>query len=105
MFTVPVPILFRFTFGLLIAAGLSLSGPGPTSAQSAAGTEAWFGVPQPTGLDVPPQFSVLERGDFTAPAAPVPPGEEGMRSWRVCGSSGGSRTSLDSPRRVARRER
>ena len=77
MFTLPAPILFRFTFGLLIAAGLSLSGPGPTYAQSAAGTEAWFDVPQPTGLDVPPQFSVLERGDFTAPAAPVPPGEEG----------------------------
>ena len=77
MFTLPAPILSRFTFGLLIAAGLSLSGPGPTSAQSAAGTEAWFGVPQPTGLDVPPQFSVLERDDFTAPAAPVPPGEEG----------------------------
>ena len=77
MRTAPAPMLFRVAFGLFIAAGLSLLGPGPASAQSATGTEAWFGVSQPDGLQLPPQFSVLEREDFAAPAAPVPPGEEG----------------------------
>ena len=69
-------ILFRFACGVVIIAGCRLSGPGPASAQSASGSEAWFGVPVPTGLEVPPQFSVLGREGLTAAPAPVPPGEE-----------------------------
>lgn len=70
------PVLFRVACAVLVVAGSSLSGPGPASAQSASGSEAWFGVPLPTGLEVPPQFSVLGHEGFSASPAPVPPGEE-----------------------------
>ena len=71
-----VTILFRFACGVVIIAGSRLSGPDPASAQSASGSEAWFGVPVPTGLEVPPQFAVLGREGLAAAPAPVPPGEE-----------------------------
>ena len=76
MHSAPTPKFSRIALGLTIAAGLNFSGPGAASAQSSTGTQAWFGLPQPTGLEVPPQFSVLARENFSAPPAPVPPGEE-----------------------------
>ncbi len=57
----------------VLAALIALAGPTPAAAQSHA---AWFGVPVPTGLALPPSLSVLDDPDFTAPHAAVPAGEE-----------------------------
>lgn len=54
----------------LVTVPLSLAGA-PLVAQS-----AWLGVAAPQPLSNPPQFSALEGGHFSAPAAAVPAGEE-----------------------------
>lgn len=50
----------------------TVGGAGSTSSERAA----WFGLEVPTRLELPPSLSVLASGDFRAPRAAVPPGEE-----------------------------
>ena len=71
-------------FSLAVSAGLGLP---PRMHGQSAPEEAWFGLPVPTGLELPPALAVLRERGFTAPAAAVPAGEErfveleGSRIW------------------------
>jgi hypothetical protein len=74
---------------LAVAAGV-LAAPVLTSATQLQGqtTDAWLGVPVPTGHALPPQLGVLGDPSFAAPPIAVPAGEDGfteLEGWRVHG--------------------